>query len=199
MGHTHGIMWTDEMVQDEILKIMKTLDIKRMPTRNEIIQITQNNALTNRISRTKGFYGWAKELNLPIKESETTFGKKYEYIVKDMLESKGYKADKMSQNYPYDLLVNNNIRVDVKVAKPYIEVNHKARFHTFNLYKRYATCDIYIIVCLNEKGNIEKVLIVPASKLKITQLSIGKKSIYDKYENNFKLLDIYDKFYTETF
>lgn len=197
MGHAHGIVWTEDLIKSEIFKVINALNINRMPTRKEIIQVTNSNALPCKISKTKGYYGWAKELNLTIKESETTFGKNYEYIVKEMIEAKGYSVEKMSQNYPYDLLVNQNIRIDVKVGKPYRNKKDNSRYHTFNLYKKYATCDIYIIICLDEKENIEKLLIIPANKLKITQLSLGKNSVYDTYINNFKLLETYDKFYSE--
>ena len=197
MGHTHGIVWTDELIKQEIKNVMNALCIDRMPTRKEIINITKSYALPGKISKTKGYYGWAKELNLPIKNSETTIGKKYEYFIKQLLEEKGFEVEKMSQNYPYDLLVNKNIRIDVKAGNPYIKKDDGSRYHTFNLYKKYATCDIYIIICLDEQENIEKLLVIPANKLKITQLSLGKESIYDKYKDNFKLLDIYNKFYSE--
>lgn len=197
MGYTHGTVWTDELVKKEIVNVMKALNISRMPTRKEIIFVTKNNALSCKISKTKGYYGWAQELNLPIKESETTLGKSYEYIAKQMLEERGFDVKKMAQNYPYDLLINQNIRIDVKVGRPYINKNDGSRYHTFNLYKKYATCDIYMIICLDENENLEKLLIIPANKLKITQLSLGKESIYDKYIDNFELLNFYDRFYSK--
>ena len=194
MGHTHGIEWTDSLVKEEILKIKESLNIDRMPTRKEIELVTKNSKLTNRISRTKGFYGWAKELNLSIKESETTFGKKYEFIIKELLEKHNFKVEKMVQNYPFDLLVNGNVKIDVKVAKPYIS-NINSTYHTFNLYKKYASCDVYICVCLTVEEEIERVLIIPSSELKITQLSIGKDSYYNKFNERFDYISKYSDFY----
>ena len=77
MGHSHGIKWTDEKIKEEIIKVKESLCLERMPTRSEIELVMGNSALTDKISKTKGYYGWAEELNLTIKESETTFGKKY--------------------------------------------------------------------------------------------------------------------------
>lgn len=165
-----------------------------MPTRKEIEMVTEDSKLTSRISRTKGYYGWARELDLNIKDSETTVGKQYEYKIKKLLEQKGYSVKKMAQNYPFDLLINNNIKVDVKVGHPYNSDNN-SRYHTFNLYKQYASCDLYIIICLDENDFIEKTLIIPSNILKVTQLSIGKYSAYDKFVDCFDYIDKYDYFY----
>ena len=194
MGFAHGFNWTDEIVKEYILKVKNTLMLNRMPTRKEIEAVMHNSSLTSKISRTKGYYGWAKELNLPIKESETTLGKKYEFIIKELLEQKDYIVEKMIQNYNYDLLINNNVKIDIKVGKPYIDSNQN-RWHTFNLYKKYSSCDIYIIICLDENDKIEKLLIIPSSKCKVTQLSLGKESKYDIYKNNYDLINKYIKFY----
>lgn len=194
MEYMRRTQWNDDKVKEEILEVKKVLNLKRMPTRKEIETVTGNNSLTSRISRTKGYYGWAKELNLNVKESETTFGKKYEYIVKDFLEELGYNVEKMPQNYSFDLLINNFVKIDVKVAKPYTSLDNSI-WHTFNLYKKYAYCDIYIALCLDNNENIEKMLIIPSSKCQIKQLSVGKKSKYDIYDYQLKYIDNYINFY----
>lgn len=194
MGYAHGIEWTNELVKKEILKIKDCLRLNRMPTRKEIEMTMNNTSLTNRISRTKGYYGWAKELGLSIKDSETTFGKQYEYKIKHLLESKGFQVNKMSQNYSFDLLINDNVKIDVKVAKPYISKDNST-YHTFNLYKKYASCDIYICVCLEDEEAKQRILIIPSKELKITQLSVGKNSIYNKYINRFDYIEKYIDFY----
>ena len=186
--------WTDERVKEEILNVKEALLLDRMPTRSEIIQVTHSSSLPCRICRTKGYYGWAEELGLKTKDSETNFGKKQESFIKSILESMGYKVEQMAQNYPYDLLVNDNIRIDVKASRLY--EGEAGSYYTFNLYKKYATCDIYICLCYTEE-TLNKVLVIPAHKLKITQLSVGKTSIYDEYKDRYELIDKYDKFYQE--
>lgn len=195
MGYTHGKEWSDDLVKIEIFKVMKALNIERMPTRTEIELVTQNYSLTNRISRTKGYYGWAKELGLSLKPSDTNLGKEYEYLIKELLEQKGYKVLKMAQNYPFDLMINDYIKVDVKASRLY--KGTKGEYYTFNLEKKYATCDIYIAVCINDENEIEKLLIIPSSKLKLKQLSIGKNSIYDVYKNAFEWIEKYNLFYSK--
>ncbi len=196
MGYAHGVEWTDELVKKEIIKVKDSLNLKRMPTRKEMELVTKNSRLTNRISRTKGYYGFAKELNLPIKESVTTTGKTYEYKMKNKLEKQGFKVEKMPQNYPFDILINGNVKIDVKVAKPYNAVEGY-QYHTFNLYRKYATCDIYICICLDEKEHIERMLIIPSAELKITQLSVGKNSYYNKFDNRFEYITQYSNFYNQ--
>lgn len=196
MGYAHGTEWNDVLVKKEIIKVKNSLNLERMPTRKEIELVTKNSRLTNRISRTRGYYGWAKELNLPIKESETTLGKKYEYKIKNILEEQGFKVEKMQQNYPFDLLINDNVKIDVKVARPYSTTENYI-FHTFNLYRKYATCDIYICVCLEKNEDIERILIIPSAKLKNTQLSIGKDSYYNKFNNCFNYIIQYTNFYNQ--
>jgi len=198
MEYVHKTKWTDDLVKQEILKVKDSLKINRMPTRKEIELVTQNARLTSKISRSKGYYGWAKELGLPIKESQTTIGKQYEFQIKEILQNKGFIVRKMPQNYAFDLLVNENVKIDVKVAKPYIS-NKKFKYHTFNLYKKYATCDIYICICLDENEIIERILIIPAMKLKITQLAVGKDSKYNEFNNRFDYLKKYSSFYQEIY
>lgn len=195
MGYAHGIKWTNEKIKEEILRVKDTLMLDRMPTRTEIIKVTNSSALPCKITKTKGYYGWAKELKLKIKDSETTFGKKQELFIKNKLEGMGYKVGQMTQNYPYDLLVNDNIRIDVKASRLF--KGEAGNYYTFNLYKKYATCDIYICLCYSDNEQLDKVLIIPAHKLKITQLSVGKTSIYDVYKDRYDLIDKYDLFYQE--
>jgi hypothetical protein len=195
MRHKNENKWTDEKIKEEILNIKDALMLDRMPTRKEIVDVTNSNSLPCKISKTKGYYGWAKELNLKVKNSETTFGKEQEFYIKDKLENMGYSVDKMAQNYPYDLLINDNIRVDVKASRLY--KGESGSYYTFNLYKKYATCDLYICLCYSDDKKIDKILIIPAHKLKITQLSIGKTSIYDEYKDRYDLIDKYDRFYQE--
>lgn len=195
MRRTNERKWTDKNIKQGILNVMNALNITRMPTRKEINMVVKNYSLSCAIARSKGYYGWAKELNLPIKYSETTLGKQNEYDIKTKLENLGYEVEKMKQNYPFDLLVNKNVKIDVKASKLY--KGPAGDFYTFNLEKKYASCDIYIAICLAENNNIEKLLIIPASKLKITQLSVGKKSKYDIYKDNYKVINLYDDFYKE--
>ena len=67
--------WTNELVSQKIMDAVKALNINHMPTRSEIHNFYGNDALTNKISKTLGYYGWAKKLGLPLKHNDTLTGK----------------------------------------------------------------------------------------------------------------------------
>lgn len=189
--------YTDEEIQNEIFKVMKTLNIDRMPSASEIVSVTKNQKIHNAIQRSYKYSGWARKLNIELKNSETSFGKEYENIaVVDILQNTGFDSEKMSQNYPFDLLVDGYIRVDVKVGKRYYYKDDKY-FYSFNMEKKYPVCDIFVVYCINDDNKIEKTLIIPSAKLHVTQLSVGAKSRYDIYIDNWEAFEKYSQFYSE--
>jgi hypothetical protein len=179
--------WTDELIKSELEKCISVLQIKRMPTADELRQIGRND-LHCKISRTKKYSGWANELGLDLKHCETRTGNKYELIVKGKIEriSNHLRVEKMSTKHPYDLLVNGCVKVDVKVGKAHH--HFEARAHTFALNKKYATCDIYICVALDELEKTESVFIIPAAHVPLVTLNIGKVSKYNKYKDNWNFI-----------
>lgn len=195
MGYTHGLKWSDDLIRDGVMKVKEGLKIDRMPTRSECVKYTNSYALSVAISRRDGgWYGLASELGLRIKTSETTTGKKYEKIIKEILENKGYEVSQMSQNFPYDLLVNDCLKIDVKSSHLY--KGKEGNFYTFRTGKRYATCDVYILVALDDLDKVVRTYIIPSSKvIKNTQLSMGEySSKYDIYLDRWDILTEYVNF-----
>jgi hypothetical protein len=195
MGYTYGVRWNNDLIENEIRKVISALNIDRMPSNEEIILVNKNSKLSNAIRRNGGFYNWASILGLQVKNCETKTGKEFEEIAKDLLIQQGYRVEKMSTKYPYDLLVNEHIRIDVKAARAHIIKN--TRWHTVGLNKKYATCDLYLIFALSETDAIEKMFIIPGTDLKLTSLNFGANSKYDKYLNRWDLLEKYDRFYKQ--
>ena len=142
MGYTHGTKWSNEKIESEIYKVINTLNIERMPTNTEISMVMKNQALNNKISKSGGYKYWANKLGLDTKYSETKLGQEWEIYIKNLLDSKGYYVEKMTTRHSYDLLINNNIKIDVKVSNYYHGKSFK--YHTFNLEKKYHNCDIFI-------------------------------------------------------
>lgn len=196
MAYTHGEKWNDEKIKNGILNTMTYFEIDRMPSKTEVDSCTNSFGLSTVISKRGGFKYWADKLGLEMKRSETGLAKKYENFIFELLESKGYNVTKMSMRHPYDLLINDNIKIDVKVAKPYVSKINSI-YHTFNLEKRNPTCDIYIAVALNFDSTIDRLFIIPSKYLKLTQLSVGKDSMYNKYVNYWDCLITYDNFYKD--
>jgi hypothetical protein len=190
MGYTHGIRWSDDQIKKAVMEVKDGLGLDRMPTRSECVNYTNSNALSSAITRRDGgWYGFAKELGLRIKESETTTGKRNEIRIKQTITEKGYEVKRMSQNFPYDLLVNDCLKVDVKSSHLY--KGNEGNFYTYRTGKKYATCDLYILVALDETDEMVKTFILPSSKvMKNTQISIGEyNSKYDVYQDRWDILD----------
>lgn len=186
MGYTHGHKWSDEKIKQAVLKVVAAYELDRMPSQKECINYYGSHALANAVAkRYGGWYGLAKEMELPIKKSETYLGKTQEGIVCEMLVSKGFEVERMPQNFPYDILVDNCIKIDVKASHLYR--GKQGNFFTFNLEKRYATCDIYVLLTLDEDNNIINSFIVPSKfVIKNTQISIGEYvSKYHKFRDRW--------------
>ncbi|MBZ9633168.1 hypothetical protein [Clostridium sp. FP1] len=193
MGYTHGVKWSNELIENKIYEVMRILDIDRMPSASEAELIIRDSSLSNKIAKTGGFIKWADKLGLEIKESETQLGNKFEGKAKELIENMGYMTERMSCKYPFDILVNSKIRIDVKSARPYMLKDN--RVHTVGINKKYATCDLYLIFALDENENIERTFIVPGCDLKVTSMNFGQHSIYNIYLDRWDLFKRYDNFY----
>lgn len=196
MGYSKGIRWTDDLIKEKVLEVKKAFSLDRMPSRSECIQYFHNEALVNAISKRKKWYQLADELGLKVKDSETYFGKSQEANVAEMLISRGFLVRKMPQNFPYDLLVDDCVKVDVKASHLYHGKN--GDFYTFNLEKCYATCDIYILFAISDCEEIS-VFVVP-SKLVIAQnqISMGvSRSKYHKFKDRWDYISSLSDFWSE--
>lgn len=191
MGYTIGTRWTNDLIEEKINDVKLALGIERMPTSVEIIKVMNDSSLTNAIRRHGGYKYWANKLNLKQSKCETRTGLKEELNIKELLERKGYKVEKMSSRHPYDLLVNNNIKIDVKASNKY-KSDKGWSSYSFNLEKNNPACDIYIIRCIQD----DKTLVIPSKYLRQSQLCItDKESKYDIYKDKWDYLDKFDKFY----
>jgi len=193
MGYVKGIKWDEDLIENKIHEVMRILGIDRMPSASETELILRDSSLSNKIAKTGGFNTWAKRLMLEIKSSETQLGQEFEVKARKMIEDRGYSTKQMSCKYPFDILVNDKISIDVKSAKVYL--SHGSRVHTVGINKKYATCDLYLIFALDESENIERTFIVPGCDIRVTSMNFGENSKYNMYLNKWDLLKKYDDFY----
>ena len=197
MGYAWGTEWTEEKVIKSIMDVVEHLGIETFPTKSEIKSFYKNDALNCKIARSGGVRYWAKRLNLQIKDCESKLGDVFETQCEIKLEDIGYNVIKMKARHPYDLAVNNHIKVDVKSG--YLFHNYgNGEYYSFNLEKDSPTCDIYVIYCLNDDKTINKTYIIPSIFLfGKTQLSLGKtKSKYDKFIDKWDYFELYNNFYS---
>ena len=195
MIHEYGTPWTEEQIKEGIFEVMKILNIDRMPSSSETKIALNYYGLSVAIQRNGGFKYWADKLGFSIKKSETFMGQEYEEYVLNILKTKGYEVERMSTKHPYDLLVNQNIKIDVKASNLY--KGAKGEFHTFNLEKYNHNCDLFICVCVTDE-EIVKTLVIPSKFLmKVSQLSVGAVSVYDVFKDRFDYIEKYDVFYNK--
>jgi hypothetical protein len=187
----YGKVWTEERLISELFKSMKALGIDRMPTSTELKSLGRND-LHIKISRTKKYRGWAETLNLELKSSCTLTGQIHEDFIERILLDKGYSVERMSTKHPYDLLVNDAVKIDSKLANPYIL--RGSRVHTFGISKPEPTCDIYVCAALDEVGGIERIFVIPSHQLRVVTLCVGKQSKYNKYIDRWDYIEKYSNF-----
>lgn len=184
--------WTLEKIEEELIDYVKEKKLNRMPSKPELIKDGRND-IGNALTRYKGMRYWAERTGLPLKQSETNKGNRYERVTKTLLEEKGHQVKEMTTKYPYDLLVNENVKIDVKVSSP--GDLRGWRCHTFRPSKEYPTCDLYICIALDEKEEIEKIYIIPSKFAQVTTLCIGEESKYKGFIGRWDYVDRYTEFY----
>lgn len=186
--------WTKDKIITELTKMIESTGMKRMPTKSEVESFFGNYKLSNAISKRQLWLPLANELGLDIKESETAFGKSYEAKTIEYLICLGYEVEKMPQNFPYDILVEKSIKIDVKASR--IHKSNHGNYYSFNLEKPFATCDIYILYIVGSQNEVKDILVIP-SKFVInnTQISIGEKnSKYYRYSQKWEYIQQYLEF-----
>lgn len=176
MAYSHGTQWDDEKMKSAIFEVMTVYEIDYMPSNKMMNDYFHNSSLTNAIVKKKGgFYSYANELGLPIKASETFLGKRLECETRKILLDYGFKSEQMAMKFPYDLLVEDFVKVDVKVS--HLHKGEVGNFYTFNLEKDCATCDIYILHSLSSDNEILNSYVIPSKfVMKNNQISIGETS-----------------------
>ena len=159
-----------------------------MPSRRECEEYYHNCALTNAVTKKIGWYQLASEMGLPVKRSETGFGKAYESQMVELLQNMGFCVRRMPQNFPYDLLIDDRVKVDVKASRLYKGPN--GNFYSYNLEKPFATCDFYILLSVDYDGHVSRNMVVPSVRvISQTQISVGEnESVYHKFTDRFDLI-----------
>ena len=174
----------EKYISCEIYKAMANGNLNRMPSSSETIKLTNSTSLSNMIMKNGGFYHWANKLGLEVKKSDTKTGIEYENKCLELLQSKGLKAELTPVKFPYDILVEKVVKIDVKVSNGY---DGDFFFFAVNLESKLPKSDFHVVYCKNERSN--KILVIPSHLLYgIGQLSIGIESKYDIYKDRWDLV-----------
>lgn len=197
MGYTHGIMWTNDLIEKELKKIIKENNLDFFPSQCNLTVLYGDSSLANAVKRHGGVKFWREKLGLNPKKNDSLFGNEYELkCISYITQNLNLECEKTKARYPYDICVEGNIKIDVKASNLY---NNGPEYYTFNLENKiHPTCDIFVCFCIKQE-KIEKIYLIPSCVLQgKTQLSIGvKKSKYDKYIDNWGLIKKYYDFYEQ--
>lgn len=183
--------WNEELIATRVSEIANKFAPARMPSNNEVIEMTGNYALANAIQKNGGYEFWANKLGLERKHSETKVGIEYERRVAEMLRKGGHSVQETTIKHPYDLLVDGCVKVDVKVAST--SLIRGSKVHAYRIAKRQHTCDFYIC-CEVDTGGI---YVIPANMVTgQVQIEMGLNSQkYNHYKGAFYLIDDAVQFY----
>lgn len=187
------IKWDEKTIEDALELMVSSTGQKTMPTHKEINEFFGNYKLSNAIRRNGGTAYWAQKMGFEIKECESKMGENYEdFFVAEMLDE-GLDCERAnidSPRFPYDVIVEGSVKVDVKSANKFLNYGNSP-YYSFNLEKGNQTCDFYVCYCVDkdENGNeiISKFYTIPANVMhKKNQLAIGMNpGKYEKYMNTY--------------
>lgn len=196
MGYTHGKRWSESEIIKGILGVKDALGTEYMPSKSEMETVTGNKGLSNAVSRYGGVKYFRKLLNLEQKESCSLTGDINEYYIMEILKNKGFYVEKTKPRYPYDLLINGIVKIDVKSANPILSKVHEMNEFVFAINNIHPKCDLFIFVTQFPDGKRDE-YIIPSHLIKQTQLGIGETSKYDIYLNKYDYIDKYINLYDQ--
>jgi hypothetical protein len=113
---------------------------------------------------------------LPLKDCETHRGYEWEEYVLRILEDAGYRVERQTTKAPFDLLVAEKVRVNVKSARWNSYGPSKGFF--FGLSDTWKSCDLFALV--KDQKNAE-VLWVPSERLAQQTLTLTPVHSINQY------------------
>lgn len=175
-----NIKWDNHKIKEGILDVMYALGLTTMPTANEIILVMGNEKLSSAIKTRGGYTYWAKKLSLKKNGSTSHTAEATEHEIAKILSKKNDIVEMTSYKCPYDLLINERIKVEVKFAR-----EHDG-YYRYLLHKPHQS-DFTILMLDNKKT-----LVIPSHKLNVSSLKIKFDNVYDHLENKFELINTLD-------
>lgn len=183
MQSKERISWNDELIAEEVMKIATLFDPPRMPSNQEVVANCGNYSLAVAIQKHGGYEWWANKLGLKRKYSETKTGVEGERRIAELLRGMGFKVETTSARFPYDLLVDGCVKVDVKTANT--SFVRGCPIHAYRLAKRQQTCDFYIFY----EADTEKAYVVPSCRCH-GQVQVGMGNTSSPYERYLYAYDL---------
>lgn len=107
--------WTDEAVETEIRQICEALG--HFPSSSEL-RTMERNDLAAQVSRRSGFIYWSERVGFKRRESDSDTGWRGEDDAARSLQEFGFSVTRRAGvTWPFDLLLDGVLRVDVKATR----------------------------------------------------------------------------------
>jgi len=107
--------WTDEAVEAELRQLCQALG--HFPSNSELRSMGRND-LAVQVSRRRGFVYWSVRVGTPRRESDSDTGWRGEDEAARSLQERGFTVTRRAGvTWPFDLLLEGVLRVDVKATR----------------------------------------------------------------------------------
>ncbi len=172
--------WSDERFETEVREVTNALG--RFPTVTDLKGMDRND-LANQIARRGGFPAVADQMGLKREESDSDTGWSGEDAAAEFLRSHGFHVDTRNGiKCPYDLLVENVLRIDVKATKRCRYGHSEGWFYRIG---KYAPCDVVILWQLDtSECHVLPWYVCPATNITITP----SDRKYAQFRNNIDVI-----------
>ena len=172
--------WTDDIVTTELRQIATSLG--HFPSARELREIGKENLL-QAMNKRGGIAKFVPAVGIARQHSDSDTGWEGEAMVKEILEANGFNVSKPGGvKHPFDLLVHDSLRVDVKAAR-FAEYGHSKGW--FYRIGKMPQADIIILVQLDTRA----IYGLPWQVCPYTNVTISRTGgIYARYLNNFDLI-----------
>ncbi len=174
------IKWTEAMIADRIMENYRNTG--KFPT-NTYLNETGQADLQNQITKKGGFIKWSERLGIPREHSDSDTGWDGEIEVAKILREQGFTVDRPSAvKSPYDLLVKDVLRVDVKTAK---FAKYKPCSGWFYRIGKMPQADVIALYQLDTK----EVYWIPWNRVPTSNITISKSGgMYALFRNNIDIV-----------
>lgn len=180
--------WDEERIESETKAF--AAKVGHFPSTSELKNAGRHD-LSNILCKRGGMAYWSNRLGLPRQHSDSDTGWEGEEAVKQILEGKGFKVStRTGVKCPYDLIVNDRVRCDVKTTKQATYNLNTGMPWSAWFYRigKSVQSDMVILY----QSDIKDCYILPWWEVGTTNITISPSSPkYGKFRNRFDLLESY--------
>jgi len=176
--------WTQERITEALQPYISKFE--RMPTANELMAEGRNDIAM--ALRKCGYRATAKKLGIELKKCETHKGLDKEALVMNWLSARGYSVKQTTTRAPYDLLINDCLRIEVKSAT--YSVAAGGYVFTFGDRGYNPPYDVYVCCAVDRASDeITAFYIIPSWFVLQRGITVTKSKKWTLWLNNWEVIN----------